>query len=83
MQPEFLERRITSRINIVREIKYKIISSDVDEINFGNEKGEIKNISKGGICLFTPHKIEEGTVLRIEINIANPEKRVIKAFCRG
>ncbi len=81
MQTEFLERRITNRIDIVGETKYKILSSDLDKINFGYEKGKIKNISKGGICILIPHKIEEGIVLRVEINVTNSDNRIIKAFC--
>jgi len=83
MQTEFLERRINDRISIEGETRYKILSSDLDKINFGYEKGQIKNISKAGMCLLVPHKIEEGNVLRVEINLTSSDKRTIKAFCEA
>ncbi len=81
MQTDFIEKRLTERINIVRETKYKMLSNDLDKINSSYEKGKIKNISKGGVCLLMPQKAEEGTILRVEINLTDSNNGIIKAFC--
>jgi len=81
MQTEFVERRSTRRINAGGETKYKIASAKANGIKSNYESGKIKNISKGGICLLLTGKIEEGTTLRVEINLTNPENRMISAFC--
>ncbi|HDQ25784.1 MAG TPA: PilZ domain-containing protein [bacterium] len=76
----YLEKRLDPRLDIEEELRYKIIGDEYGSSSAVPEKAKARNISKGGVCISLPHKIEVGNVIRVEIPIEN-EDRLIKAFC--
>jgi c-di-GMP-binding flagellar brake protein YcgR len=76
----YIEKRIDYRAEIDEQAKYKILSDSEKGLSFGYESAKTKNVSKGGLCLVMPHKLESGSVIRVEIPFEGDE-RVVKAFC--
>ncbi len=75
-----IERRAYPRINYEASTKYKVLMGDIENIQSTFYKGKTRNLSKGGICLVMPNKVEPGKVIRVEILIDKSDK-IIKAFC--
>jgi len=76
----YIEKRTDKRAEFSEEIRYKLIGDDTSNIKFEYIKATTKNVSRGGLCMVIPHKINEGNVIRVEIPIENNSKQ-IKAFC--
>ncbi len=76
-----MEKRIDTRAEIMEEAKYKILSDSDPRASLNYETAKTKNISKGGVCLVTTHKINEGNVIRLELPVVSSSAKSIKAFC--
>lgn len=76
----YIEKRTDKRAILSEEIRYKLIGDDSSNIQAEYIKATTKNVSRGGLCIVVPHKINEGNVIRIEIPVEN-NSRHIKAFC--
>ncbi len=76
----YIEKRIDYRAELEEQAKFKILSDSEKGLSFGYESAITKNVSKGGLCLLLPHKMETGSVLRVEVPFEN-SKRTVKAFC--
>lgn len=76
----YIEKRADKRAEFNQEIKYKLIGDESTKVQVEYITAKTKNISKGGLCIIMPHKINEGNVIRVEIPIDNNSK-YIKAFC--
>jgi len=82
MVSSFVEKRVDPRAEIEEEARYKILSEEETGASYGYEKAVTKNISKGGVCMAIPRKLEVGHVIRVELPIPEEGKeRNIKAFC--
>lgn len=76
----FIEKRLDYRAELEEQAKYKILSDSEKGLSFGYETAVTKNVSKGGLCLVMPHKMETGNVIRVEVPFENSQ-RTVKAFC--
>ncbi|MCX8092551.1 MAG: PilZ domain-containing protein [Candidatus Goldbacteria bacterium] len=76
----YIEKRSDKRAEFNNEIRYKLIGDDSSSIQVEYITATTKNISRGGLCMVIPHKINEGNVIRVEIPVENNKKH-IKAFC--
>lgn len=75
---EYTEKRLDARAEINEDARYKIIGEQQAAVGYTYETAKTKNISRGGLCMQMPHRIEEGNVIRVEIPL---RERSIKAFC--
>jgi c-di-GMP-binding flagellar brake protein YcgR len=80
MVTSFIEKRVDKRADVEETAKYKILGENESSQNFEYAEATTKNISRGGVCMVVPHKINEGNVIRVEIPVEKNE-RPIKAFC--
>ncbi len=82
MVTEYIEKRIDKRAPHSEEAKFKILGEPEQTTAYNYEKAETKNISKGGVCMSLPYKINEGNVIRVEIPLEKDgAEKKIKAFC--
>ena len=82
MMGSFAEKRMDKRADLSEEAKFKILGEQDEAVSYGYEKAMTKNISRGGVCMVLPYKLDQGNVIRVEIpvEVHNNEMR-IKAFC--
>jgi hypothetical protein len=81
MGADLMDRRKDLRATIGQEARFKLLGNE-ENIAFGYESAQTKNISKSGVCIYIPHTIKEGNVVRVEIPVTIGEiKKQIKAFC--
>ncbi len=82
MVTEYIEKRVDKRAPHQEEAKFKVLGEPEQTTAYNYEKAETKNISKGGVCMSLPYKINEGNVIRVEIPLGKDgEEKKIKAFC--
>lgn len=77
----YMDKRVDERAYLNTFAKFKILSDNEQTVSHGFEEGATRNISKSGLCIQVPRKLEDGSVIRIEIPSFDEVDRSIKAFC--
>ena len=80
MNKFFTERRTHKRINHESEAEFKILAEDTDLMGLMYRKAKTINISKGGLCLKLGLRLDEGSVVRLEMPMGSDSK-TINTFC--
>lgn len=74
------ERRTDKRIDKQLDVEYKVLGEEIDILGFCYKKAKTKNISLKGLCLFMGMKLQEGSVLRLDVATEDANKS-INTFC--
>jgi len=76
-----IEKRNDIRAELNQETQFRVLSNGESETALSPMIGIAKNISRGGVCIQTEQKINEGNVIRVEIPAPGSSKNKINAFC--
>ncbi|MBT3181991.1 MAG: PilZ domain-containing protein [Deltaproteobacteria bacterium] len=73
-----VERRKFARLDLALTISYKVLGHS-SEHSVDPREGISSDISVGGIRLMTPTKLENGTMLELEIILGEDQKQLVHA----
>ncbi len=75
-------RRRDRRFDFTEDVECRFMSTELEVYSKYQVTVKTTNISKGGLCMQLPYKVDEGEIIRVAMPFSGKENNApVKAFC--